>query len=288
MANYIAYKSKPSRERVLACYDNILANWPVKVESRFLETSFGTTHVVISGRKNAKPLVLLHGAGGNAGMWVHNIAELAKRFRIYAIDIIGEPGKSAGIRPQYASDGHALWLKEIHDLLGLKDVALGGISLGGWLACQFALKFPNLINNLILISPPAILHTNVHFLLRTMWAALMPTSLIVIGFIKYMSYKAKTLPDTALQNFVTTWQAYNPNINMIPSLSREHICNLPPNTLMILGEDEVMYCSNAAATHISAVAENIKVVIIPKAGHIVSYDQPDLLNAEIIKFVNPA
>lgn len=285
MTNYVAYKSDPSRQKVLACYDDVLANWPVKVESRFIETSFGVTHVVISGKKNGKPLVLLHGAGGNAGMWIHNIAELAKHFRIYAVDIIGEPGKSAGVRPRYSSDGHAFWLKEIHDILGLADVALCGISLGSWLACRFALKFPNLVNNLIVIAPPAIIGTDMQFLSRIVWAALMPTQLVVIGFIKYMSHKAKTLPDSALHGFVTTWQAYNPNTNMIPMLSREHLCKLPKNTLMILGEDEVMYCSNAAVDHISCVADKIKIVIIPKAGHIVSYDQPSLVNKEIIKFV---
>lgn len=286
MGNYIAYKSKTSQARAIACYDETLSKWPVKYESHFLKTSFGATHIVISGKRSAKPLILLHGAGGNAGMWIHNIAELSKHFRIYAIDIIGEPGKSAGNRPNYYSEEHALWLREIFELLNLRDAVLCGISLGGWMACQFGLKFPELISDLILVSPPAILNTNMYFLYRMALASLMPMPFFVMEFIKYISCKARSLPESTLQSFITTWQAYNPNTNAIPPVSNSNIRNLPTKTLMILGEEEVMYCSNEAAEHISNVSTNVKVVIIPQAGHIVTYDQPNLLNKEIINFVN--
>jgi pimeloyl-ACP methyl ester carboxylesterase len=58
--------------------------------------------------------VLLHGGGGNSTMFIDNVATLSKHFRIYAIDIIGEAGKSVGARPTKITE-YSIWLKEVFD-----------------------------------------------------------------------------------------------------------------------------------------------------------------------------
>ncbi|GGV36479.1 hypothetical protein GCM10010182_70780 [Actinomadura cremea] len=52
------------------------------------------------GPADAPPLVLLHGGGTTAAVWYANVAELTRRHRLYAVDRIGEPGRSIrGERP---------------------------------------------------------------------------------------------------------------------------------------------------------------------------------------------
>jgi pimeloyl-ACP methyl ester carboxylesterase len=73
--------------------------------------------------------VLLHGSGSNSAEWTGRIAELAGRFRVYAIDIIGEPGLSAPARPPLGSDRYARWLDSVLDAMGLGRVPIMAISL---------------------------------------------------------------------------------------------------------------------------------------------------------------
>jgi pimeloyl-ACP methyl ester carboxylesterase len=56
-------------------------------------TSYGQTHVISCGAKNAFPLVLLHGGYASSTMWFPSIADLAKKFHVLALDTVGEPGR---------------------------------------------------------------------------------------------------------------------------------------------------------------------------------------------------
>jgi len=81
-----------------------LAFWPVPYESLDVPTRFGSTHIIISRPKDAPPLVLLHGANDSATAWYPNIADLSRNYRTYALDTIGDVGKSvASHLPQSGS-----------------------------------------------------------------------------------------------------------------------------------------------------------------------------------------
>ncbi|MBA2655424.1 MAG: alpha/beta hydrolase [Tatlockia sp.] len=110
-------------------------------------------------------------------MFISNVASLSKHFRIYAIDIIGEAGKSAGTRPKITE--YSIWLKEVFDALGISKAALCGASIGGTIAHQFALTFPQYIDSLIMIAPPSLLKMRISFILRFLLANALPTTLFV-------------------------------------------------------------------------------------------------------------
>jgi pimeloyl-ACP methyl ester carboxylesterase len=80
-------------------YDTTLQGMAIPYETRYVETYFGPTHVVISGKEKGRPVVLWHGQNANAASWAHWIPALASTYRIYAVDVIGGMGKSAPSRP---------------------------------------------------------------------------------------------------------------------------------------------------------------------------------------------
>ena len=57
------------------------------------------THVIVSGPKDAPPLVLLHGYMATSAMWSPNIGDFSKDYRVYAIDVMGQPSKSIPAEP---------------------------------------------------------------------------------------------------------------------------------------------------------------------------------------------
>ena len=81
------------------------------------------THVVVTGPKDARPLVLLHGFWATSTMWSPNIADLSKEYRVYAIDVMAEPSKSLPDEPIRDSTDYVTWLTATLDALHLDRVS---------------------------------------------------------------------------------------------------------------------------------------------------------------------
>lgn len=285
MTTQTAYKSDKVKEKALKSYEEMLAHWPVSYENRIVETSFGKTYLIVCGSPEAKPLVLLHGGGGNSLMWSYNVAALSEHFRIYAIDIIGEAGKSAGTRPTKTTE-YSQWLKEVFDAVGISKADIGGASLGGTLAHQFALTFPQYVNSLILFAPPSFLKMRIAFIFRFILANILPSNRLVRNFLKYMSSRSAEFPEQGIQAFIIQLQAYKLNTNKIPIISDHDLAHLPSKTLLLLGEDEVLYNSEEVASRVRSVAPFITIAIISGAKHLIAADQPELVNEKIIQFLS--
>ncbi|QXI30749.1 alpha/beta fold hydrolase [Pseudomonas vanderleydeniana] len=150
------YRSAGLERLVRERYRAVLSHWPVANQQLHLQTTFGETFVVACGDPAAPPLVLLHGSLSNAAAWMFDAANWSRHFRVYALDMIGEAGGSAAIRPALASDAHARWLGEVLQQLGIDQVALVGASLGGWLAVDFASRHPQRVRQLVLLYPSGI------------------------------------------------------------------------------------------------------------------------------------
>ena len=147
------YKSAEGERAVRERYLDILKHWPVPNQQLRVPTREGETFVVACGDQNAPPLLLLHGAMANSAMWMGEVAAWAARFRVYAVDMIGEASLSAPSRPALASDAHALWLDDVMQGLSLTQASMVGVSLGGWLALDYATRRPERVASLAVLCP---------------------------------------------------------------------------------------------------------------------------------------
>ena len=137
-------------------YAEKLAAWPVPHESRFLDTSLGRVHVIVSGPEEAPPMLLLHAAAVSSWSWRYNIEALSRDWRVYAIDLIGDAGRSAyadlGKRMHTPSD-QADHYVEVMGLLGIGRAAVVGASEGGFIALNLARAHPGRVERLVLLGP---------------------------------------------------------------------------------------------------------------------------------------
>src|SRR5512138_2112536 len=92
------YRSAEGEAVSVAAYDAVLARWPVPYQEQDIPTRFGSTHVIVSGSDAATPIVLLHGQDSSATCWVYNVEALSRRFRVIAVDTMGDFGKSRPTR----------------------------------------------------------------------------------------------------------------------------------------------------------------------------------------------
>lgn len=141
------------REYFLA-YERLLAYWPSAPERVTIATSFGSSHVLSTGPREAAPLVLLHGINSTSTFWHPLIDSLSEQYRIHAVDVIGDPGRGVhNGKPIAGFEDLVAWMLEVLDGLGVTTVDLCGHSLGGHLALRFALAHTGRLRRLV--TPPA-------------------------------------------------------------------------------------------------------------------------------------
>jgi pimeloyl-ACP methyl ester carboxylesterase len=108
------------------------------------------------GPDDAAPAVLLPGGNFLNPTCLEWFLPLAERHRLYAPDIVGQPGLSAQARPSPKGDGHAFWVEDLLDGLGLQRAPLIGLSYGAGLVIRTMGLAPERISRAALVSPAAI------------------------------------------------------------------------------------------------------------------------------------
>jgi pimeloyl-ACP methyl ester carboxylesterase len=146
------YKSKEGYGMMLELYQEFLSKCTAPYNEIDVETSFGKTHVVQSGLKNKKNLVLLHGTASNSSTWGAVIPYLIKDFHVFAIDIIDQPGKSKPIKIPKNGKEYADWLKEVFNALNINTASILGNSMGGFIAHWFLYCYPEHVESTVLLS----------------------------------------------------------------------------------------------------------------------------------------
>lgn len=136
-----------------------------------IDTGYGKTHVWAKNHEQQdKPaLVFLPGFRTSGIYWDLNktLLPFYDKYRIYLVDIIGQPSLSSGQTPPVKSDGYGHWLVEILDYLNLDKVLVSGASFGGQLMVKLALVAPKRVLGLVGFNPVGIQYINMG--LRSMW-----------------------------------------------------------------------------------------------------------------------
>jgi pimeloyl-ACP methyl ester carboxylesterase len=130
------------------------------VESRSVTVAGHRVHYNAEGPAEGPVVVLVHGLGGRGEDW-HGLAPyLAKAgFRVYMPDL---PGYGRSEKPadfSYSVPDEAAVVLGFLDALGLKQVDLGGWSMGGWIAQRIGSEHPERVRRLILFDSAGIYET---------------------------------------------------------------------------------------------------------------------------------
>jgi pimeloyl-ACP methyl ester carboxylesterase len=109
------------------------------------------------GSGEREPVVLVHGLGGQWQNWLENIPRLAQNRRVVAMDLPG-----FGLTPEPEDDEkititrYGRWVNELANRLELGEVDLVGNSMGGYIAAEVAIQFPERVSQLVLVSAAGI------------------------------------------------------------------------------------------------------------------------------------
>ncbi|GGM48624.1 Ndr family protein [Longimycelium tulufanense] len=256
------YKSASGAGMLAQRYREALESWPVPSEYRRVPTSQGETFVLACGPEGAPPVLLLHGSSANALNWFADAPTWAGEFRLYAVDLIGEPGLSAPSRPPLGSADYARWLDEVLDALGLDNVAVVAESLGGWLAVDYATRRPDRVSQLALLCPGGIG--------RQKWGPLL-IALLLLPFGAWGRRKSMALlcgtadiPEFAL----LIQRHYRPRMEKLPIFDDSALRQLTMPVLVVVGRQDRMFDSAGTQRRLARAVPHAAVIALSGAGHL--------------------
>lgn len=148
------YKSPEGKAEILRQYSNKLDKLGLQYESHYYETTYGSTHVISCGPEHAPPMILVHGSNGCAPIALETYAGLISEFRVYAVDVLSQPNRSAETRLSMKDTSYGAWMHELLDKMGLEEVRMAGFSLGGLVILK-TLEFSEKRIKAVYLSAPA-------------------------------------------------------------------------------------------------------------------------------------
>jgi pimeloyl-ACP methyl ester carboxylesterase len=280
------YTSEAGGRLIRQRYRELLDSWPVPHEHLRVQTREGETFVVASGPADAPALLLLHGSMSNATMWMGDVATWARDFRVYAVDMIGEPGLSAPSRPPLGSDAYAGWLDDVLAGLGRSSASIVGASLGGWLAVDYATRRPERVERLALLCPGGIG--------RQKWGVLL-VALLLLPFGNWGKRTAMRLalgrapeavPAPELRKYLDymllVQRHFRPRRGL-PVFDDDTLRRLTMPVLVIAGERDAMLDSRATRRRLARTAPHAEVRLLPGVGHF-----PAAQAVPVLEFLRPA
>ncbi len=269
------YKSPAGERAVMAWYDSALAHWPVPCQTFNVPTRHGDTFVLASGQESDPSLILLHGAGTNSAMWAGDVVAYSRQYRVYAVDLLGEPGKSAPVRPAWDGPAYAEWLADVLDALKVEKATLLGLSQGGWTALKFAVYQPRRVESLVLLNPAGIAPDKLSFVLQAI-----PLSLLGqwgIHRINRLLFAGQPIPHEVDEATTLMMTHFKTRVGVLPLFTEAELQRLGMPVLLLLGARDALRNGPKISARMQGLVPRLTTIVIPETGHALMNTPPHIL-----------
>ena len=241
-------------------------------------------------------IVFLHGLGGNQTQWALVAPELAKSHRVLGVDLPGFGG-TRRLRGRLTYDRLADEVFGLMDRRGVRRAYLVGHSFGGAVATHMALRAPERLRGLVLVSPAGFFRYPGWMRLgsRVLFNRAVFASSVCLSapFIKELVCGGNYGPGVELfddanwqtrhslpflMNFVHAVHALRPELVQVNYLQRLHEIKAPMH--MVWGEDDLVLPSVQGLAAMEAAPRGA-ISRLPGVGHMPIFERPEAVIAAI-------
>ena len=292
------FKSPEGKQMIYESYDKLLELWGVDKEELDIETLYGKTHIIVSGNMARPPLLLFHGSGDNSVMtWFPNVRELVKHYYVVAVDYFGGAGKSEPNERFLKEFDIVLWVNKILDTFGIKITNIAGVSYGGHLTLAYTANNPSRVNKIVCMANYPYVRGSKDYLLFCLLAfravkillpeILNPSEEKAIHILRKFSAPNSVVSSFSQKEFVKHFfyiLKYSRVVKQkITYFDNEAINIFRDKAIFLIGDsDKLIY--HPLVIRVLEV-NNLNYRIINDAGHVVNFEQPELISKEINTFL---
>lgn len=263
---------------------------------------------VDQGPSNKPVLLFIHGLANYLHVWDQNITTLQKHFRCIAIDLPGN-GLSSRQDIEYSINFFAEVIPVFLMKLHIKKATLIGHSMGGQIALQVSLSYPQFVEKLILFAPAGFEYYSPH-------EAILFKSAISFGNFLNMDevhitqsitssfFKPSPVCDKIIQELNQLIQQndrvqYRKMLDYCINSMLDHqifneLKNVHSPTLVFFGENDMLipnrFLHPVSTKDIASKAckemKHAQLNVYPNTGHFVQIERSKEVNEQIIAFLN--
>ena len=275
------WRSEAARQRFIEMEDELWReHWPAPPNALDVPTFAGTTRVYRwEGAGDA--VVFLHGMGGTGLTWSPYVERLTG-WDVYAIDTIGDVGRSTQRAVIEDCQGLATWLDETLAGAGVDHAHLAGTSYGGFIALNLASRTPQRVASLTLIDSGGLAPFRlVRFML---WG--MPMLLGSLAPRRLREHLARTRPmleDPRVMQMALHAQRNHPfRLPKAEPLTDDELRAISAPTAVLVAEKSAPFDSKVQAERAQLIP-NADVEVIPGAKHELSWTHVDECVAQLTR-----
>lgn len=253
-------------------------------------------HYVEQGQ--GKALILIHGLGASTYNFRHTLLEMSRHFRTIALDL---PGFGLSERPtayDYSLTNQAHTVIRLMDHLGIERAHILGHSMGGMVAARLAARWPERVDRLILVASPV--HLNPPRLLGL--GLLAPFWQTAVGIIMAHRrirekiwrdgfYDQESLTNEIMEQYFLPSRIKG-NSRSLVKMAAAARRDPPPDlsqivcpTLILWGENDHNITSPEVGRKLQQRLPNARLVLIPRAAHMLLEERPQETNQAIRDFL---
>jgi pimeloyl-ACP methyl ester carboxylesterase len=253
------------------------------------------------GSPQRDPLVLVHGGNMDHRVWNSQVGEFSEKYRVITYDVRGFGQSSAKDKPHQA---HRDLLHLLNAIGITQPIHLAGLSLGGRIAIDFALCYPDRVRGLVLLAPGLSgwkWDTTVEWIQRLIAMRKIPdrerARMAVVEAWLASPGMIPAMMQDRLKDVIRKWTTENamnelsdliwagddPDVMLSPpAIDRLHEIAMP--TLLIIGSKDA--CDmQGIADKIEKCVHGSRRVTCKNIGHIITLEDPENLNREVLNFL---
>ena len=237
-------------------------------------------------------LLLIHGLGSSTRDWEFQVPFFSQKYQVTTFDLRGH-GKTSKPKGPYSIKQFAEDIAELLRKLGISSTHVLGISLGGGIAFQFAVDYPNLVKSLVIVNAGIEMPID-SFKLK--FEAFKRSFIVkLVGMKKMGQVLAPRLfikpeQEELRKKLIERWaendkKAYLSAMRALIGWSvRDQIDKIKCPTL-IIGSDQD-YAPSSIKEEYTSLLQNAKFIEIQDARHAVPMEKPEEFNDIVMKFLS--
>jgi len=253
------------------------------------------------------PVILIHGFGGSMWQWEQQQRALSQHFRVLTLDL---PGAGLSDKPEidYRPDQMLDFFVGFMDAVKLPQATLVGNSMGAGLAIGMVLAHPKRVAKLVLIDglPQHVMEKLTSPSVRRALETSAPSWLVSFGnwlfgglmiesVLKEIVYDQALLTPAVIERsnrnrqrpgLIKPIMTVRENLPLWESGFATRVGEITHPTLVVWGEEDRVF-PIAVGEELHQTIKGSRFIRIPNAGHIPQWERPDLVNQELITFIQP-
>ena len=241
----------------------------IKISRNIVQIEGYAVHYQEAGE--GEPVILVHGLSGSSLWWGRNVPSLARRYRVYLVDL---PGFGMMRRSRFVLANAAAWLLKWMDAVGLKRAHFIGHSMGGYVCLWLAAHHPDVVERLVLVAP-----------------AVEPQAKSVIGYlgpllsgIRYLTphFAPILLYDALRAGPITLLKATR---ELLTVDVREEVEAIIAPTLLVWGEGDALVPMALGDILHKEIATS-RLIVLKRGGHVCMFNRYEEFNEKVLAFLS--